>query len=270
MIEPFLWMFKTENFSKHVFYLCLTYIKFFVLAAIAFILGVVFFTSMPLVSVIYYVIGGFFLICPLLCVQGYFWALTENIISRDWDINASSIYNGKVKDVFKVKLPEIKTAQFIWRGVASIVATAMMFIPFVLLLTSGTLLTTLTSLPLPTVIVMYIFLCSFIPALLWNYASRDSVFAVWNIRKAIYLMGTYTGKYCLNVLLFLIFYLLDYALLALLAIILGVNDTSSILAMDPFTIVKVALFYIISYVQYIYCIYVYAYLLGTIAPPHES
>ena len=143
MLKPFIWMFKTEDFNKHFWYLFFTYIKFFVLAVIAFILGFIFWDSMPIASGVYYVLGGIFLVCPFLCVQGYFWSLTENIISRDWDISASSIYNGKIKNVFKVTLPEINTFKFIWRGVASVVATILMFIPFVLLLTKSFLIKTL-------------------------------------------------------------------------------------------------------------------------------
>ena len=142
----------------------------------------------------------------------------------------------------------------------------MMLLPFALLVTSGTFLAAFSSLPITTALLLYVFLCAFIPALLWNYAVRDSVFAVWNIRKAIYIMGNYTGKYIWNTLLFIIFYLVDYALIAAIAFILGLNN------IEPgfWSGIRLLIFYIFSYIQYLYCIYVYAYLLGTIAPPHEG
>lgn len=269
MFEPFIWMFKTDNFKQHFIYLFFTYIKFFVIAITFLILGVLL-PQYFIASIVCYVLSGLFFIAPILCVQGYFWELTESIISRDWDISTANIYNGKIKQIFTVHLPEIKTFKFIWRGIASIVATILMFIPFVLLMASGTFLAAVSSLPVQTALLLYLFICTFIPALLWNYAARDSVFAVWNLRKAIYIMGNYTGKYILNTVLFIIFYLADYFLLALMAFLSGAHDTSSLLSLSLFAIVKLVLFYLFSYVQYIYCLYVYAYLLGTIAPPAEG
>ena len=205
---------------------------------------------------------------PFLLVQGYFWELTECIISRNWDIKASNIYNGKIKNVFNVELPEINTLRFIWRGIASIVATTLMFLPFGLMIFSGALAVGISDLPRESFIFLYLFIISFIPALLWNYASTNSVFAVWNIRKAIYLMGNYTGKYILNIILFILFYTIDYALLFLASILLGLNINST-----DITSTKIVLFIIwvtFAYVKYFYSLYVYAYLLGTIAPPHEA
>jgi hypothetical protein len=43
-----------------------------------------------------------------------------------------------------------------------------------------------------------------IPALLWNYAKQDSIFAVWNFSKAVHIMGTYFGKYLWNTILFIV------------------------------------------------------------------
>ena len=265
MFEPFVWMFKTEGFEKHFLYLFFMYIKFFVPAIICLVIGLVSMHN-PIFMASFFGLSILLFIAPLLCIQGYFWELTQNIISRAWDISAANVYNGKIKEIYRVELPEIKTTRFIWRGIASGVATVMMLLPFALLVTSGTFLAAFSSLPITTALLLYVFLCAFIPALLWNYAVRDSVFAVWNIRKAIYIMGNYTGKYIWNTLLFIIFYLVDYALIAAIAFILGLNN------IEPgfWSGIRLLIFYIFSYIQYLYCIYVYAYLLGTIAPPHEG
>ena len=108
----------------------------------------------------------------------------------------------------------------------------------------------------------------FIPALLWNYAARDSVFAVWNIRKAVHIMGNYTGKYIWNTLLYVLFYVVTSVLLSLIATALGIRDIAN--QMSMLNIIKLLVYLTISYLQYLYSLYVYAYLLGTIAPPAEG
>ena len=113
-----------------------------------------------------------------------------------------------------------------------------------------------------------LFLLMFIPALLWNYAARDSVFAVWNIRKAVHIMGNYTGKYIWNTLLYVLFYVVTSVLLSLIATALGIRDIAT--QINVLNIIKLLVYLTISYLQYLYSLYVYAYLLGTIAPPAEG
>ena len=161
-----------------------------------------------------------FYISSSLVVQGYFWELTSSIISRDVDIVANNIYSGKIKSVFVISLPDFKPAKFIWRGFASIVASIMMVLPYALLVFS-TAFTGVFTLPMLEIgnfhsiyaicyNLLYVFFFAFLPAMLWNYAKENSVFAVWNIRKAVYLLGTYPGKYILNTFVFVIFYLFFY------------------------------------------------------------
>lgn len=267
MLEPFIWMFKTENFKKSFKYLLFIYLKFFVVAVIFAILGL-FFLSNFTISIVLFIVAGIFLLAPALCIQGYFWELTANIISRDWDIKASSVYTGKIKEIFKIELPQLKTLKLIWRGMASIVATLLMLVPFIIITTTGLITTSFIS-PLAAILI-FVFIFSFIPALLWNYAKQDSIFAVWNIRKAIYIMGNYTGKYIINTIIFILFYTLNSVVLGAVSYILGFN----ILSNADFTgfqdIIKLLFFYIASYLIYLYSIFVYAYLLGTLTPPAEG
>ena len=276
MLEPFIWMFKAENFKKHLLYLLAMFGGFFALALIASLAGY-FLPHLSIQSFLCSSIAIFFFIAPFLCFQGYFWELTANIISRDTDIKASNVYNGKIKEVFKIELPELNTFKFIWRGFASIVATLLMFLPFVML-AGTTFFTGVFLIPMVNIdafastylvsyLFIYLFLCSFIPALLWNYAKQDSVVAVWNIRKAIFIMGNYTGKYIWNTLLFIVFYIINYAVIAGIGFLLGVYSN---LSMDVSAVIRIVLFYILSTGIYFYALYVYAYLLGTIAPSAEG
>lgn len=266
MLEPFIWMFKTNNFKKHFLYLFFSFIKF-ILAAIILAASCYFLIKNIFIQNIFYLLCFILFMLPFLLVQGYFWELTECIISRDLDIRATNVYNGKIKSVFNIELPEINSRKFIWRGIASIVASILMVIPFVLLMFSGGIAANLSGIPPESLGVLYIFIMAFIPALLWNYSSRNSVFAVWNIRKAIYLMGNYTGKYIFNIILFIIFYTADYFILIFLAEILDLNKTIDI---NNINVIKVLIWTIVAYIKYFYSLYVYAYLLGTIAPSGEN
>ena len=267
MFKPFSWMFTTENFKEQVKYLFFIFIKFY-LAAIILLLFSEYLLSNSIWTVVLPSIAIILFIIPFLCAQGYFWNVTANIISREWDITSATVFNGKIKEVFKVELPELNTKKFIWRGIASCVATTMMVLPFGLILAGSAWATSLSNLPPQTIIVLYVFILMFIPALLWNYAVRDSIFAVWNIRKAIQIMGNYTGKYIWNTLLYVLFYVVTSVLLSLIATALGIRDIATQVSM--LNIIKLLVYLTISYLQYLYSLYVYAYLLGTIAPPSEG
>ena len=136
MFEPFIWMFNTENFKKRCFQLSITIIITLVLTIIVSIANGVFFSTNYLV---FHILLGITILLPVLLIlllQGYFWELTANIISRELDIQASNIYSGKIKQIFKIQLPEFNPIKFIWRGFASVIASVLMFIPFILLVIS--------------------------------------------------------------------------------------------------------------------------------------
>ena len=95
------------------------------------------------------------------------------------------------------------------------------------------------------------------------FTLQDNI-AVWNLRKAVYIAGNYTGKYILNSTIFCIFNFVVSFLVQVLFILGQISPTI------PFIFVILHTVGVISYFIYIYCIYVDAYLLGTIAPPHEG
>ena len=150
----------------------------------------------------------------ILLIQGYFWELTAKIISRDIDIKASNIYSGKIKTIFRIELPDFKPIAFAWRGFASHIASVLMFVPFLLLVFtsyftqvfyqdyfSNEVYTKVFTICFNTI---YFLFFALIPAMLWNYAKENSVVAVWNLKKAFYILETYTLKYIWNSILFIL------------------------------------------------------------------
>ena len=278
MFKPFSWIFEIENYKEHFKYLFLIMFKFLV-PAICLSAFVLFYKGLtPLVTTILVVLAAFLFVAPFLCVQGYFWELTSQIISREWDLMGASVYNGKMKEVYKITLPDIKTKKFIWRGFASVVANIIMCWPLfaviaissslgiagAMVLGSSMLEMQSYSAGILGATLIYAFLA---PALLWNYAKQDSVFAVLNFRKAVFVAGNYSGKYLLNCILYAIFNaLLSYLFTFLVAIFqIQMFDFT-----NPIYLIKFALVGVIGYFVYVYCIFVNAYLLGTIAPPCEA
>lgn len=275
MLKPFVWMFSTENFKKHFLYLFFTYFKFVIPAIIFYITGYYIANDFSFWS---YLASGVLFFAPFLCIQGYFWELTSQIISREWDIEGASIYNGKIKQTYQIKFPELNTLKFIWRGIASIVANIIMFCPLIMLFyfsaftgIFGTQLLGTNMFENPSyyyaAILAWIIYGFLTPALLWNYAKQDSVVAVLNYRKAIYITGNYTGKYILNCIIFIIF---NTILSLTISAIFNLFSINTINLNEPLTALTLLIFVTVIYVMYIYCTYVNSYLLGTITPPCEG
>ncbi len=283
MIEPFIWMLKHKDFKKHFGYLLGILLKFFIPAIILTVLFFVFHNNFSFdIQFLFLALIILLYIAPFLCLQGYLWELAGNIISRDWDIEANSVYNGKIKQVYKIELPELRTFKLVWRGIASVVANILMSVPLLLLVLSSSILNIIGCTYFGTamyenpsyIIAMFgaFFIYWFlVPAFLWNYANRDSVVAVWNLRKAIYISGNYTGKYILNGTVFCFFNsffsAVTSAIFSLIFIFPGITHDimNNYLAFGILVLSS-----ILVYLIYIYCVYVDAYLLGTIAPPHEG
>lgn len=276
MFEPFVWIFKQENWKQNAKFLCLVPFGFLIIFLLLYFAGTMLCLHNAVAQWSLCLLALLILFSALLLVQGYFWELVENIIFRGTDIVASDIYNGKIKQVYKIDLPELKVFKLIWRGLASIVATILMCLPAVLLIFTSAITLEYTTVNVFTVagysfgtIGICILVFIFTPALLWNYAKQNSVVAVWNIRKAIYIIGNYTGKYLLNSLIFFLFYAAQELFMVLLAklLLFGTFDVNSI---GIFQVVRIGLFALISYFMMLYSLYVYAYLLGTIAPSDEA
>lgn len=286
MLEPLIWMFKAENFKKHFFYLLIICIVYVLLALGFLVLTAIFGSNVDFVtSLSLKLVNLAILLIPILCLTGYFWSLTDNIINRENDITANNIYNGKLKVLNIIELPEFNFLRFVWRGIASIVATILLCLPVIMFY--GSLTINLPDVsdfygwtPLQLSIftsIITLLIAIFIPALLWNYARRDSIVAVWNLPKAIYIIGNYSGTYFKNTFLFVASSYLNSYLIKIFTNLIGLNFTTSaasnggiLLSISGSDIIlPLILTILVFYVSGIYWIYVNAYILGTIAPPNE-
>lgn len=278
MIEPFIWMFKTENFKQRFWQLIAAVGVFiFLFCVINFISC--FFSQKYLEWFIY--LDAILIMMLVFFVQGYFWELTSNVINREIDIEAGNIYSGKIKNIFRIEIPEFRPLKFIWRGFASAVASLLMFVPLFLLsissiYTSNTLVNIFRLntqyLYVYTVCYCVLFVSFFLimPALLWNYAKQNSVVAVWNFRKALYIVESYPLRYIGKTSLFMFYYSLNFFIAALLSSIFSITLSSISMITTSFLCCVVAtLFLFIVFFIYIYNIHVYAYLLGTLTPYTE-
>ena len=108
MFESLIWMFKVKDFKKHFFILLFSGLGFVLLSVLFWVATVIFMSGFETKQAINIkLINIAVLVLPFLFVTGYFWMLTENIICRDDDITADSIYKGKYQFIHKIKLPEL-------------------------------------------------------------------------------------------------------------------------------------------------------------------
>ena len=265
MFEPFIWMFKTKDFFKRYLQLIIVTLSFIIFAVLSFLIG----AYVPLPNQVkagFFILAGILPVLLTLLIQGYFWELTAKIISRDVDIAASNIYSGKVKSIFIIELPEFQPFKYMWRGFASVIASILMFVPFILLVISSTY-TQIFFLPYDNIEfyhrlyaisynIIYFLFFALIPAMLWNYAKQNSIVAVWNLNKAIYLLETYPFRYIWNTILFILFYILNYYLLAGFAVVNGIQQflmkMQSVNLLNPTaTCMGVFLFLLVIYIIYL-------------------
>ena len=284
MLEPLIWMFKAENFKKHFFILLKIEVILFILGLL--LIGIAAPFRQENFAVILLITGILCFIASFLFLQGYFWELTECVIQRDIDVSANNLYDGKIKKIYTIKLPVMDWKKILWRGVASIVASLVLFLPlfFIFIGLSITAVETISlfNMTKDQIILMYkglaVFICLFIPPLLYNYAARDSVFAVLNLPKAVYLIGNYTWQYTKNTFLFLLFTSVYAYIIKLITNIFSLNLSTSTLT-SGHNVISVSaqniilsgiIALLISFIFRIYFIFVNAYLLGTIAPEEEA
>jgi len=273
MFEAFTWMFKKENFKKHFLYLTILtpvlYVSGFVVAFLGFMNGGYATTE-----------GIIMLGCAILLMaagsclpSGYFYDMTEKIIDRETRYTASNVYDGKgPKSYFVFDLPDFNLFKHVWRGIASIVATTLMVLPYIILMCftifANLLAGTLCHFNPLVMIGAYIFYCLFFPALLWNYARTNSVFAVLNIFKAVNIIGNYTFAYIWRVLVFIIIFAFNYVLDRLIVVISGLSSETADFSLV--NIVILLLVFSVIWLKNLYFWFVYAYLLGTLAPSEEA
>ena len=273
MLEPYVWMFKTKDFKAHVLYLFLSYFKFLVPAIFVYIMALPFILNTN-------VYKGLLVIALLLasamplCLLGYFWELSHSIINRRNDVAASSIYDGKIKIIAHIELPQINTLKLIWRGFASLVATVLMLLPlYIILVIIGALdvsfYSTGSSYNLNCYIALYVISICLVPALLWNYAKHNSIFSTMNIKKAIYIMGNYPFRYAWGLIRYWLLNIFYAFIVAGFMFLLNIYQLNSSVLLNLVYIMNLFIFGLILHVINIYFMFVSAYLLGTIAPSTE-
>ena len=288
LIEPFVWMFSVKNFKHHFLYLLLTAAVCWVISVLIFVCtgGNFFITPNLMFNILIIILEVSLILAPVLCLTGYFWCLTDNIINRDTQPELNSVYDGKSANLKNIiELPEWNILKFAWRGIASIVATILMYIPFALVMSYIVFnLSNITAFwnfnntqAIIVTLIIVILISLLIPGLLWNYARRDSVFAMLNFPKSIYIMESYPKKYFLNSFLIVLFSFARSFVTRAILFSLGYGamlTTNSVpasysdLLLSGFITVYIIIF-IISYIIDCYWIFVNSYLLGTIAPPSE-
>ena len=288
LIEPFIWMFSVNNFKRHFLYLLLVGVVCWsiLFAIFNFTGGNFFFTFNLFLNILIVLFEIILFLTPILCITGYFWCLTDNIIGRDTDVLLNSVYIGKTSNLKNIIiLPDWNLFRFIWRGIASVVASIIMYIPFVLLmifvLFNLSVIAAFWNLNNAQIVaavgILMLVLALLIPGLLWNYARRDSVLAVLNFPKAIYLMESYPKKYFLNTFLIVIFSFARSFIMRVILLALGLGAAFAALSVPNSYaelvgsqfLAACAVCLIVGFIIDTYWIFVNAYLLGTITPPSE-
>ena len=279
MLEPLIWMFKNKDFIKHYFLLLI--ISLFIPVIIVFSPNFSFnFPKNFNINNIEYLIQLFYfllLMLPFLIISGYFWNLADNIANREIDITASNIYDGKIAIHKYFNLPDIDILKLIWRGISSIISIALLFSPFIAIsLNSAVDFQSISDFwgweNLATdylSIILLIFIFIFLPALLWNYARRDSIIAILNIPLAVYIYDNFKKTYFLNYLYFFIVAVIYFFIVKYTALGLGINSITSI-QINSVNKFSFFIFCIAHNVLGIYLLFINAFLLGTIVPPSEA
>ena len=285
MLEPFIWMFKTGNFKMH-------FLQLFSIVFIFWIPLAILLLVLNQLGLLYDLIPGFLfkiavfivIILPFLALNGYFWVLTENIISRDTEIASSSVFNGKLNTINKISLPDWNLSKFIWRGIASIVASIILYLPIYLIISvlnvSVTSISNFWGFSISQVEILFkvsvIIAYLLIPALLWNYARRDSIVAVLNIPKAVYIITEYPLRYIRYIISYVLVSIIHSLIVIFIAVICGLAEYQTIaggysILHDSVTkVFPLILFAFGIYIVSLYFLFVYSYLLGTLAPECES
>lgn len=229
MFQAFVWMFRALNFKQHYWL----------------IFSMVLITYIPILAPNN--ITKIISLIPLIYIFGYFWNLVENIIDKDVNIEANNVYDGKIKEIYNIILPSLGIKNNMWRGIAFVAALFLLLIPAGLIMYLGI---NACANPLIVKVFLALFILT-VPAFLWNYADKNSIVSVWNIGKAVYIMGNYPFRYLSRFLVFAAIFLVSGFI-------------------DGFLLSYYPIFILICALKQTYVVYVYAYLMGTLMPHSEA
>lgn len=267
------WMFNEKDFKTHFSYL----LKYTVIFAVLIILLAITTLNIGNKNPILLYITLFMILIIALCFLcfplGYFWELTDKIIYRKTDIIASNIYDNKIKHVNLIEFPELNIWKFIWRGFASIIANIIMFIPYISIIAIAiTNSHDIESINLTTITILNILFMLFIPALLWNYARKNSIVSTLNIFIAIDILGNSTFKYLKTIILLSLVYfsniIIDFFVSKIFVFFFGTSIQN--LPLNIPTTFGIILLILYSLIKYYYLIFVNAYILGTMMPEKNN
>ena len=206
-----------------------------------------------------------FLLIPALLTLGYFWEMTAGVIERKTDIVSSSVYNGKVKLIENIKLPEIKFFKFIWRGFSGFVALVIMEVPVIIVFLNIIIFRKpewFIVLVVIQVLILFLY-----PGLAWNYAKNNSVFSTWNLYTAGRLLENRPGRYLWNLLLTILAWVAFIIITGIVEYFIGTLSESDINNMQKFIIYLLPT--LIFYIPYIYLQHVFAFLIGTLGNSND-
>ena len=257
MLNAFVWMFRKKEFAKHFFYL-----MFFIFMALALTIAstknlFAFNNNLALAMeflpfVIYFVL------------MGYFWDLSSEIIERERDVEASSVYNKRVSIKYNFEMPSLNFIKLAWRGFSSIVASVLIPIPYLILFYISSSSGHYDSLPTWVKIFSLGLFVSFAPALYWNYAKTNSVFATLNIAKAVFVMGNYTFRYISIVFVWLLLLLANFYVDSIIYNYVSVAHDINLISISILCLMSFLFIFKTAYL-----IFVHAYILGSLVPASE-
>ena len=269
-MNAFIWMFKEKDFKKHFVLLA----QWILIGSILLLATAALFSIFSLDDLFsktsFLVIMGVLISLPCLLPLGYFWELTENIIDRTYDIQSNSVYNGKIKKIYKIKLPIFDVPKFVWRGFASLVACAILFGLYGYLIYLYCKNASSYQYPEQMYIFFWILMATLLPALLWNYAKQNSILAVLNFPKAVYLIGNYFSRYIVVLIALFVIFVVNVFLDKFLVEFIQKFIQSGI-GVENLILLPIFLIYLVlSILKDIYLIYVLSYILANIVPETEN
>ncbi len=256
MFKSFIWMFKTPDYKSQLLYLVKMFCLFALMAFCAYFAAYIL-RYEHVISNVFLFISGLLTLIPVLIFSGYFWELVSAIMDRNIDFSASNIYDGKIKAKDVVEFPELNTKTFLWRGIASIIATMLLVVPHSLIVMMNTYNLESGFINPRLVVPFSMFFSFFIPAQLWCYAKSNSLTEVLNLRKIVHLTGNYFWRYVITVI---IYAAMNYFTASLEASLYNNSQTIS-------GVLLIALYWIF---KFLYFSFVYAYLIGAITPAGED
>lgn len=263
MFKAFYWMFLSEQMKKTFWYNNRQLIKICgILFLICFLLSMsVHFNPNEIYKITVALLALITFLLPFILLYGYFWELTDNIIDRKTEIISSDIYSGKVHTIENIIIPEINIRKFVWRGISAYVSMLILGLVVFSIFAAVVLIQDPNAIRGAYLFSIILYFLSF--GMFWNYAKRNSVFATLNIGAGVHLLGTYPGKYLWNWLLGAVFATINALISAVPYTLLGINNIASF---DNISCLKLVLYSMFSAIQFIYTLYVGAYLIGTLAP----